>query len=331
MPAIALVLLVSLVAWTAGGQDAASLQEAPSGPGHPPGRHVEVHGARLWVESEGDGAPLVLIAGGPGLAHDYFHPYLSALAGTRRLIYFDALGRGKSDPAASPGLYTFSRDVEDLEGLRKALGLPKVSLFGHSYGGLVAQAYAFKYPDRVDKVVLANSIFSAKMWQAGNDNANQEIRDKLPEVWSRLQSLRAQGLRSSSPAHQQAYRLPPGFYWHRRPDRPLPLNLLNPQVYYGIAGEDADFVIGGEIAGLDFAPRLKTLAAPLLVLAGRHDKIAPVSFALAIQKDAPRASVVVFEQSGHFLFVEENEKALDVLGKFLRAGAGEGRACSGRS
>jgi proline iminopeptidase len=314
---LTLALLIAMAGWRLGSPPHASFAQERPGPQHPPGEYLTVNGAKLWVESEGKGVPVILIAGGPGLAHDCFHPFLSGLASGCRLVYYDAFGRGKSDRAKSTAEYTFSRDVEDLDGLRKALGLPKVNLYAHSYGGLVALAYAFKHPEAVGRVAVSNSIFSGKMWQESDDSANQQIREKLPEVWAKVQRLRAQGQRSSSAAHQEAYQLPPGFYWHRRPER-RPQLIANADVYYAILGEDADFVIGGEVAGVDFESRLKDLQAPLLVLAGRYDNIAPVSHALAIAKSAPpRVSVVVLEQSGHFSYVEENEKTLKLLGDFF--------------
>src|SRR5262245_41794163 len=75
---------------------------APPEPTHPHGEFVTVNGAKLWVEIEGKGDPLLLVPGGPGCSHSYFHPFFSALAGSHRVIYFDALGRGKSDRASSP-------------------------------------------------------------------------------------------------------------------------------------------------------------------------------------------------------------------------------------
>jgi proline iminopeptidase len=310
-----MVPLMVTAGWALGSSPNASLAEGPPGP-HAPSERVTVNGAKLWVESEGQGVPVILIAGGPGMTHGCFHPYFSGLASRCRLIYYDAFGRGGSERAKSPAEYTFSRDVEDLDGLRKALGLSKVSLYGHSYGGLVALAYAFKHPEAVGKVAVGSSMFSGKMWQESDDNANRQIREQLPAVWAELQSLRAQGLRSSAPAHQRAYRLPPGFFWHRRPERLPPLG-VNSDVYYAILGEDADFVIGGEVAGLDFESRLKDFPVPLLVLAGRYDNITPVSHALAIARNAPRAQVVIFEQSGHFMFIEETEKTLQLLGDFF--------------
>ncbi len=105
---------------------------------------VQVKGTKLWYKIEGKGEALLLIAGGPGLSHSYFQPYFSVLSDFYRIIYFDAFGCGKSDRAKSPNEYTFERDVDDIEGIRKALNLEKINVLGHSYGGLVAQAYALK-------------------------------------------------------------------------------------------------------------------------------------------------------------------------------------------
>ena len=146
---------------------------------HPPGAYVEVNGAKLWYESEGSGEPLVLIAGGPGDAH-YFHPFFSVLADSYRVISFDAFGRGRSDRAKSPDQYSFDRDVADVEELREALGLGRIALLGHSYGGMVAQAYALKYPESVKNLILVDTYYNAEMWQvANNDNTNYEIQNQI--------------------------------------------------------------------------------------------------------------------------------------------------------
>jgi proline iminopeptidase len=317
-----LTTLIAMAGWMLGGPPHARPAQVSPAPQHPAGRYVLVNGAKLWTESEGRGAPMILVAGGPGLPHDYFHPYFSGLAPRCRLIYYDAFGRGKSDHAANPAQYTFRRDVEDLDGVRKALGLERVSLFGHSYGSLVALAYAFDHPEAVDRVAIANGMFSGKMWQDSDDIVNRAIREQLPAVWRQVQSVRAQGKKSNTEVHQQAYRLPPGYYWHRRPAQ-VPNLEYNEDVYYGILGEDADFVIGGQVARLDYGRRLKELRVPLLILAGRYDNICPVSYALALSKVTPLASVVVLEQSGHFVFIEEREKTMALLGDFM---AQDGRA-----
>lgn len=292
---------------------------------HPRGDYVKVNGARIWYESEGSGEPLLLIAGGPGFSHGYFHPYFSTLANSFRVIYFDSFGRGKSDRARNPGEYTFNRDVEDVEGLRVALGLGKINVLGHSYGGMVAQAYALRFPDSVHRLILANTLFSAEMWQANNDNWNAQIRSQFPEVWQELAALHDRGVPSCHQEYQDVENQIPvvlllGFY-DATSGNNLMQSIEDPQsvdVYCSIAGEDADILVGGDIGRLDFRNRLSDLHMPMLILAGRFDRAAMPRFSLQFKRYAPQATFVMFEKSGHFPFVEEPERTMGQIKGFLR-------------
>ncbi len=285
---------------------------------HPPGNFVVINGAKLWYETEGNGEPLLLIPGGPGTAHDYFHPFFSDLAGCCRIIYFDAFGRGKSDRAKSPAEYTFERDIEDVEGLRRALGLGKINILGHSYGGAVAQAYALKYPESVKRLILANSPFSGEMWQAGQDVFNYEIRNQFPEIWQKVEEVRAEGYHSSEKRHQKAYQLPAELlYFYNASNANKVSQEWNPEVFFAIAGDDANFLIGGDIAKLDFRNQLKSLTMPILILAGRFDRIGLPRYSLQFKNYAPQARFVMFEKSGHYPFIEENAETVRILKEFL--------------
>lgn len=287
---------------------------------HPRGAYAAVNGVRIWFETEGRGEPLILISGGPGDSHAIFHPFFSSLADRYQVIYFDAFGVGKSDHAKAAKGYTFARHVEDLEGLRKALGLAQVSLFGQSFGGMVAQAYAIQYPQNVRRLILADTLYSGEMWQANNDSCNYEIRNQYPEVWQALQQLRAKGLRSSAPEHQKLYNsVPLGLFYFRDASKAalLPKEEGNNDVYYAVAGEDADFNVGGDIAKLDFRGELQKLKMPALVIAGRFDRVSLPRYAMEFRRYLPHARLVTMEQSGHFSFLEEPEKTLALLRDFL--------------
>ena len=117
------------------------------------GKYVTVDGAKLYVVLVGKGDPLIIIPGGPGGAHPGYRAF-DSLAKDNQIIYFDAFGRGKSDTAKDVKEYTLARDIEDIEGLRKALHLDKLNVLGHSYGGVVAQGYALKYPGHVNHLIL---------------------------------------------------------------------------------------------------------------------------------------------------------------------------------
>ena len=247
---------------------------------HPPGRFILVEGVKLWYESEGRGEPLLLIAGGPGFSHSYFHPYFSALKNSQRVVYYDAVGCGKSDRATPSRAYSFAGAVDEVEGLRRALKLGKMNVLGHSYGGFVAQAYAVKYPGSVKRLIIINTVASGEELQLAQNRYNDEMRDQLPEKWAEVQELRrARGLRSSAEEHQKIYGIPPTLHYFYNPDKARRLRALgeaepllhNPDLWYALAGEDADFTVSGDLARFDVREDLKHLPMPVLVLAGRFD------------------------------------------------------------
>src|SRR5207248_9271341 len=101
---------------------------------------VDGNGVLIYYTELGHGAPLMVVHGGPGASHDYFLPYLLPLARHNRVMFIDERGPGNSEKLEDISQYTVENMVEDVEGVRQALGLGKMSLLGHSYGGVLAQA-----------------------------------------------------------------------------------------------------------------------------------------------------------------------------------------------
>ena len=283
--------------------------------------YTQVNGAYLWYQIKGEGSPIILIPGGPGNSHLYFTPWFDELSKSHKVIYYDAYGRGKSFQAKDKEEYSFQRDVDDLEGLRKALGFEKWSVLGHSYGGMVAQAYAIQYPGSVDKLILADTFYDAEMWQENDDNSNHEFRNQYPEKWKALMIIREAGYLSSSPEHIKAYKIPPGLLYYYNPENAKLMRNDSlswyTDVYYQIVGVDGDFIIGGDIGKLDSRRDLKKLKMPILITAGRYDRISDPRFAVKYKMYAPQAQFVMFEKSGHNPYLEEHEKFFKVLNDFL--------------
>lgn len=296
-------------------------QSTTPGQSEDSGSFVTVNGAKMWYQIKGEGEPVVLIPGGPGNSHLYFTPWFDELAKNFKVIYFDAFGRGNSSRAKSKEEYSFQRDVDDLDGLRKALGFEKWSVLGHSYGGMVAQAYAIQYTGSVNKLILSDTFYDTEMWQENDDNSNFEFRNQCPEKWDSLMKIRDEGYLSSSPEHIDAYKIPSGLLYYYNPENALKMRSdslsWNFDVYYQIVGDDGDFIIGGDIGKLDFRRDLKNLKMPVLVLAGRYDRISDPRFAIKYQEYIPQAKFVMFEKSGHNPYVEEQGKYFKVMNDFL--------------
>jgi proline iminopeptidase len=246
-----------------------------------------------------------------------------SLSTNNTLIYFDGFGRGKSDTARNVTEYSLERDIEDLEELRKTMGYSSISILGHSYGGVVAQGYAIKYPNNVNKLILVNSFHSYLMWQENCDNSNHEIKTNYPEVWEKLMKVREEGAVSSDKIHRDLYRVPYGFLYSYNPEnfrkrsKSTYPNRMNMELYYQMVGRDGDFIVSNDIGNFDFRKQLKDLNMPILIIGGRYDRVA-VPWMMVKYKDyCPQAEFVMFEYSGHQPQVEEPEATIALIREFL--------------
>ncbi len=292
------------------------------------GKYYTVNGAKIYTVTVGTGEPLFIIPGGPGGNHLGYRAFDSlTVKGNIQLIYFDGFGRGKSDTAKDVKEYTLERDIEDIEGLRKAMHLNKISLLGHSYGSLVAQGYAIKYEQNTSHLIIANGFHSFVMWQENDDNSNHEIKTNYPEVWAALMKIREEGAISSDQDHQDIYgRVPYGFLYAYNPSRfeggggqrkPYP-NPFNTALYYQMVGKDGDFIVGSDIGNFDFRKQLKHLKMPVLIIAGRFDRVAVPWMQAKYKAYCPQAKFVMFEKSGHNPQVEEPAKEFALIVDFMK-------------
>jgi len=289
---------------------------------HAAGKSIAINGKQIWVEQEGNGQPLILLPGGPAASHLTFHPYFTSLLDKYRVIYYDYYGRGKSDRPASYKEITFEQDVEDLEGLRKELKLEKINLYGFSYGGMVAQAYALKYPTHVNRLILANTLHSAEMWQRNHENINLEISRQFPEIWDAIIAMRKAGVNSFDPVMQEKFAVASQLVRFYNPDNAKKIlkepGSYNMELYKQFVGNDIDFFIGNEVAKLpDFRPRLKELKMPVMIIAGRYDRALYPAYQLEFKKFCPQAEFHMLERSGNIAHIEEPGKLLQLIREFL--------------
>jgi proline iminopeptidase len=289
---------------------------------HPPGQYYNVRGRRLWVEQEGIGEPVILLSGlGPAGSHVIFHPHFDTLATDYRIVYVDLYGRGRSDAPDDLNEITFESDVADVAALLAELNLGPVHLYGFSYGGLLAQAIALDHSHLVRSLVLANSLHSPEMWQLNHVNINREIANQCPNVWAKIQTLRADGVPSTDPKTQEQFATAARLVRFYNPENARLLatepGARNFQLYSLFCGEDVDFIIGNQIARIpDFRPRLKNITVPILVLAGRFDRALYPALQYQILTYVPKAEFHILERSGSFSHVEEPEEVFRILRNF---------------
>jgi len=284
---------------------------------------IEVDGYKINVETLGEGEPIFFFAGGPGNSHDYMQGNFGQYYKTNQVVFIDMLGRGLSDDARDVSEYSIDNDVHIAEEVRKALKLDKISVVGHSYGTVVAQAYAIAHPDEVDKMFLIAGFHSGEMWQANCDSYNHYAQTHFPEKWAQVDSMRALGYVSSDPGFSAVYgNFPVKYiYYH---NTTLKQNVpsykyrgFNLDVYYTIIGRDADFFVSGSMMDTDFRRDLGKLGIPTLITAGRYDGVSTPEYNIQYKAFMPEAEFVMFEQSAHNPYLEEPKKFYRIFERFF--------------
>ena len=153
--------------------------------------YVDANGVMIYYKIFGRGNPLVVVHGGPGASHDYFLPYLTPLARHYQLVFIDERGSGRSQTLEDVSAYTVENMVEDVEVVRQALSLGQISLLGHSYGGVVAQAYALKYQKNLSRLILASTFSSTK----AINEVFVHMKERMPpELREHINKMESEGL-----------------------------------------------------------------------------------------------------------------------------------------
>jgi proline iminopeptidase len=293
-------------------------------PIHGHGSYVSTPQGRIYYETEGHGPAIILVAGGPGGSHASFHPWFSRLAVDHTVVYFDNLGRGRSDRLADPSKYTVWRDADDIEALRSALGFDRITVLGHSYGGMPAVAYAVRYGAHLDRLILSDTLHSAEGFQENIDSCNFNARTRFPEVWEKLMAMRRQGVKTGTEAYEDLYgTATDDLYWYDPANAAKmfhsgdPADGANGAIYLAMLGNDPEWVVGGTMKSFDPRRQMRTITAPTLVCVGRYDRVATPKVALELSRLIPNARLVVFEKSGHRPWVEETDAYFTTVTGFL--------------
>jgi proline iminopeptidase len=263
----------------------------------------------LFVAELGSGPPIVVLHGGPDFDHWYLRPELDRLAESFRLIYYDQRGRGRSAAGVRASDVSIESELADLDALRHSLGLPRVAVLGHSWGGLLAMEYATRFPERVSHLILMNSApASAADWALLREAVRAA---RSPGDLARMQHIAA------SPSYQDGepgsdteyYRI--HFIPAVRDPALRELIVARLRTHFSAetvrlarAIEDRLYAATAGRTGYDLLPRLGRFRAPTLVLHGRTDVI-PVDPMARIAAAIPGARFVVLADCGHFAFAED--------------------------
>jgi proline-specific peptidase len=265
-------------------------------------------GYRLSVVEvgDGDGVPLIVLHGGPGLDHTHLRPWLDPLGQERRVFYVDERGQGRSQrvDCETLSLEVFARDV-DL--LADALGLERFALLGHSFGAIITTYHAINV-GTAEAYVISGGGDSSETLMADVEASLEAMGEEgkaIAESWEWEKTVEtpedcAELMRIQNPFHFHGPP-PPGFAEE---------TVYVPEVLRHFANEGyGDF---------DYTPDLGRVAKPTLVLVGAEDRTTTPRAARVLHEGIPGSELTVLDGAGHMSMIEAQDAYLGAVNAFLR-------------
>lgn len=279
--------------------------------------YVAAPEGRIWYRLNGAGRTLPVvfgITGGPGMSHHYLLS-LTALADRHGVLLYDQLDTGNSDRPGKTSNWTVGYYVDEIERVRKALGISSLVPVGHSWGGLLAYEYALKYPGSVAALVLVSPFLSAARWSA---DAN-ELIDGLPKYAQALIHECEAREDFEDPGYLHANEVFKARHLRRKGDRPAHYvrssQLFNATLYNHVNGP-SEFTIRGTLRGHDTLNRIGEIAVPVLFVCGEHDEARPDTMR-AFARMMRDADVAVIPEVAHMSMIEDEAAFISALRSFL--------------
>ncbi len=279
---------------------------------------------RVWTKRVGNNPrlKLLLLHGGPGATHEYFEAFDSFLPACGiEYIYYDQLGSGNSDRPTDTALWSLPRFVEEVEQVRRALGLgpDNFCLLGQSWGGILAMEYALKYQQHLKALVISNMMASIPAYNAYAEQALMPAMDQ--DTLARVKALEASG--DTADPDYMGLLIPMHYEKHvlRRPyaDWPEPVlrsfSHINSELYTLMQGP-SELGASGRLADWDRFADLGRIAVPTLVMAARYDTMDP-AYMEAMAKALPKGQYVCMPEGSHLAIYDDQQRYFDGLTAFL--------------
>ena len=297
------------------------MQTPRPGVGSAPTEIVTADGTRLHYRVDGDGRPLVILHGGPGLSSSYLAPDLVPLSDHYRLISYDQRGSGRSTVVTDPARLTIEQHVDDVDAVRRHFGLERVVLVGHSWGAAPAAFYARAHRERVAALILLDPLpmRRAPWMQQFGENLRKWMDEPTAK---RVEELAAARRNAADPV--AACRAYWGVFIRGYLANPQDLSAMgrmrgdvcnDPPAAISNAGVVSRAALG-PLGDWDWRDRFQDVKVPVLIVHGAKDPI-PIESAGEWQKAFPQATLVPIDDAGHFPQFEQPVAFRRALDTFL--------------
>ena len=280
---------------------------------------VNVLGYNLYYqtfEPEGKSKGVVLcLHGGPGAPHNYLLSLADIAKRGYRVVFYDQLGVGKSEMPKNKYIFSIEYGVEEVEAFRRAMNLGKVNLFGSSYGGLLAIAYALKYQKNLKSLITAGGLASVPLTVKEMKRMKSELP---PEIVATLEKYESVG-DYENPEYVRASKVFYRKHVCRLPVWPEEVQFTTDNIsrpVYSFMNGPNEYTIFGNMMYWDVTDKLPTIKVPTLVTGGKYDEVS-TKVAESIHRGIKGSKRITFAKSSHMPFWEEREKYMQAVANFL--------------
>lgn len=272
--------------------------------------YFDITGMQLEPHEKGlkEKPVLFMLHGGPGGDHLRFKQHSIELQTAAQLIFIDHRGCGRSKKTKQSD-YTLENNIEDIEALRKHLGLEKISILGTSYGGIVAQGYAIRYHKKVDKLILVATAPSYRFIE--------EAKNHLQNRGTKKQIAFSQHLWNGTfknPKHVNNFFKVMESIYSVAKNRKKAYHKAKTIWSHQALNEG----FGNFLRHYDFISKLKKITCPTLILAGQEDWICPPSQAIIMANKISHAKLKIFKKCGHSIAVDAHDRYIKLVNAFLK-------------
>jgi proline iminopeptidase len=273
-------------------------------------------GVQLHYRTAGSGPPVILLSGGPGFTVDYMIPVAEFLPPGYQRVFYEQRGTGRSRMVAmTPENMTMRHVVADLEALRVHLGQERLFLVGHSWGGMLAMAYAAAHPDRVDRMILIGPGGpTLEFTQWFNDNIRIRLRPEDLEAQRYWDESPKRGVDVDKAWLEGMRAITPGYFY----DRAKGLAFSKTLVDGTITARVNELLFADMAKSYDSRPGLARLDRPVLIVQGHQDPVGDKT-AEDIHRAIKSSGLKYINQCGHMPWIEQPDQFRRILAEFLES------------
>ncbi len=278
---------------------------------------IDVPGGPVWYQVAGDGPgiPILVLHGGPG-GTSCGYTLLEPLGETRPVVRYDQLGTGRSGRPEDLSLWEVERFVDELDVVRRSLGLEQMHLLGHSWGASLAAAYVLeKGTQGIASLTLSSPLLSTPLWIKDADILRQQLPDDVQQTLTEHE----QAGTTNSDEYRQATDLfyERFMYAGERLEQPASCaGAPRSKVIYEYMWGPTEFFATGNLLDFDVTDRLHKIDVPVLFITGEFDEARPETVA-DFQKLIPGSQFEIIEDAGHASYRKKTDQYLRILKEFF--------------